>query len=97
MKKYVIWPGSSVAVRRQPGSAPHADPPVDPYIHAPVDTVADILNRNPDLVGLLDNNWLSLLVVDPTQDDTAFRYQAGLDWELLDSTPTTKIPVATTD
>jgi uncharacterized protein YbcC (UPF0753/DUF2309 family) len=66
-------------------------------IHAPVDTVTDILDRNPDLVGLLDNNWLSLLVIDPTQDDTAFRYQAGLNWELLDSTPTTKITVATTD
>jgi len=66
-------------------------------IHAPVDTVTDILDRNPDLATLLDNNWLSLLVIDPTQDDTAFRYQAGLEWEPLDSTLTTKITVQSTD
>jgi uncharacterized protein YbcC (UPF0753/DUF2309 family) len=66
-------------------------------IHAPVDTVTDILDRNPDLAALLDNNWLSLLVIDPTQDDTTFRYQPGLEWEPLDGTLTTKITVASTD
>jgi uncharacterized protein YbcC (UPF0753/DUF2309 family) len=66
-------------------------------IHAPVDTVTDILDRNPELATLLDNNWLSLLVIDPTQDDTTFRYQPGLEWDSLDATLTTKITVPSTD
>ncbi|WP_277542454.1 DUF2309 domain-containing protein [Haloarcula laminariae] len=66
-------------------------------IHAPVDTVTDILDRNADLAALLDNNWLSLLVIDPTQDDTTFRYQPGMEWEPLDATLTTRITVPSTD
>ena len=66
-------------------------------IHAPVDTVTDILDRNPDLAALLDNDWLSLLVIDPTQDDTSFRYQSDLEWEPLDGTLKTKITVPSTD
>jgi hypothetical protein len=29
---------------------------------------------------MLDNNWLSLTVVDPTQDHHAFHYQESLEW-----------------
>jgi len=66
-------------------------------IHAPVDTVTEILDRNADLATLFDNNWLSLLVIDPQQDDTCFRYQQGIEWEALESTVTTKITVPSTD
>ena len=30
---------------------------------------------------LLDNDWLSLTVVDPTQDHRAFHYDRDLAWE----------------
>ncbi|WP_324663378.1 DUF2309 domain-containing protein [Haloarcula sediminis] len=49
-------------------------------IHAPVDTVTDILADNGDVAQLLDNGWLSLTVVDPTQDHTAFHYAGELSW-----------------
>ncbi|MDS0260642.1 DUF2309 domain-containing protein [Haloarcula sp. S1CR25-12] len=49
-------------------------------IHAPVDTVTDILADHEDVAGLLDNGWLSLTVVDPTQDHTAFHYAGELSW-----------------
>jgi len=66
-------------------------------IYAPVDTITDILDRNPNLVALLDYDWLSLLVIDPTQDNATFRYQTDLEWEPLDETPPTKITVPSTD
>ncbi|WP_262175329.1 DUF2309 domain-containing protein [Haloarcula laminariae] len=49
-------------------------------IHAPVDTVEDILADNEDVAQLLDNGWLSLTVVDPTQDHAAFHYAGALSW-----------------
>jgi len=49
-------------------------------IHAPVDTVTDILADHEDVASLLDNGWLSLTVVDPTQDHTAFHYAGELSW-----------------
>ncbi|MFB6166308.1 MAG: DUF2309 domain-containing protein [Haloarculaceae archaeon] len=49
-------------------------------IHAPVDRVADVLADHDDLLALLDNDWLSLTVVDPTQDHRAFGYGGDLEW-----------------
>jgi hypothetical protein len=49
-------------------------------IHAPVDRVTEILSRQADLAELLDNGWLSLTVVDPTQNHDAFHYDGELDW-----------------
>jgi uncharacterized protein YbcC (UPF0753/DUF2309 family) len=49
-------------------------------IHAPVDRVTSVLTENPGVTELLDNGWLSLTVVDPTQDATPFRYDGNLTW-----------------
>jgi uncharacterized protein YbcC (UPF0753/DUF2309 family) len=50
-------------------------------IHAPVEVVESVLESNPSLVGLLDNGWLSLAVVDPEKENVVFQYEAGLNWE----------------
>jgi len=52
-------------------------------IHAPVDRVNGVLAEHPELGDLLDNNWLSLTVVDPTQDHRAFEYEHDLEWSAL--------------
>ncbi|WP_146417797.1 DUF2309 domain-containing protein [Haloarcula hispanica] len=49
-------------------------------IHAPVDRVNGVLAEHPELADLLDNNWLLLTVVDPTQDHRAFEYERDLEW-----------------
>ena len=50
-------------------------------VHAPVERVTGILTDHEELTTLLDNGWLSLTVVDPTQDHRAFAYEGELDWE----------------
>jgi uncharacterized protein YbcC (UPF0753/DUF2309 family) len=52
-------------------------------IHAPVDRVTEVLAANEELAQLLDNNWLSLTVVDPAQDHRAFQYDHDLEWTPL--------------
>ncbi|RLM56771.1 DUF2309 domain-containing protein [Halobellus sp. Atlit-31R] len=49
-------------------------------LHAPVDRVTDVLTDHEKLVELLDNGWLSLTVVDPTQGHRAFNYAGELEW-----------------
>ena len=49
-------------------------------VHAPVDRVSDVLTAHEELVTLLDNNWLSLTVIDPEQDHRAFYYDEALTW-----------------
>jgi len=71
-------------------------------IHAPVDRVNGVLAEHPELADLLDNNWLSLTVVDPTQDHRAFEYEHDLEWsavsELSEADPAeTTAPAAADD
>jgi hypothetical protein len=49
-------------------------------VHAPVERVTAVLADHGELAQLLDNDWLSLTVVDPTQDHRAFRYETDLEW-----------------
>ena len=49
-------------------------------LHAPVDRVTEILADHPEVAGLLDNGWLSLTVVDPTQEHRGFHYEGELEW-----------------
>ena len=49
-------------------------------VHAPVEVVTDVLADHEELTELLDNDWLSLTVVDPTQDHRAFHYEEDLTW-----------------
>jgi hypothetical protein len=37
---------------------------------------------------LLDNDWLSLTVVDPTQGHRAFHYEEDLEWTPVSDQPT---------
>ncbi|PSP63220.1 DUF2309 domain-containing protein, partial [Halobacteriales archaeon QH_8_67_36] len=62
-------------------------------IHAPVDTVTDILADHEDVATLLDNGWLSLTVIDPTEDHAAFEYTGELSWSPADE----RAAVATPD
>ena len=60
---------------------PHHQPlRLSTVIHAPVERVTDVLADHRELTELLDNDWLSLTVVDPTQEHRAFRYEASLEW-----------------
>ncbi|MFK5604229.1 DUF2309 domain-containing protein [Haloferax volcanii] len=65
-------------------------------IHAPVDRVTDVLADHAELTELLDNDWLSLTVVDPTQDHRAFHYEEELTWtpasERVESNPEPEAP-----
>ena len=52
-------------------------------VHAPVERVTDVLADHEELTERLDNDWLSLTVVDPTRDHRAFHYEASLEWTPL--------------
>jgi len=49
-------------------------------IHAPVERVTEVLAENAAVTELLDNDWLSLTVVDPEQEHRAFDYDGALEW-----------------
>ncbi|EMA65087.1 DUF2309 domain-containing protein [Halorubrum kocurii] len=49
-------------------------------VHAPVERVAEALADHEAVVQLLDNDWLSLTVVDPTQEHRAFEYERDMEW-----------------
>lgn len=51
-------------------------------IEAPVERVTDILNRNENLRTLLDNQWIYLIVNDPSGKELkTYRYTGNLQWE----------------
>jgi hypothetical protein len=56
-------------------------------IHAPVERVTEILADNEAVTELLDNEWLSLTVVDPEQEHTAFQYESDLEWVPVSEQP----------
>ncbi|MBX0322100.1 DUF2309 domain-containing protein [Halomicroarcula sp. F13] len=67
---------------------PHHQPlRLSTVIHAPVDRVTDVLADHEELTDLLDNGWLSLTVVDPTQDHRAFHYEDELAWTPMSESP----------
>jgi hypothetical protein len=49
-----------------------------------VERVTAVLTDHEGVAELLDNGWLSLTVVDPTQDHRAFRYERGANWRPMD-------------
>ena len=50
-------------------------------IHAPRERVDRIVRRQSRLRQLFDHEWMTLVVMDPTADDTCFRYRPGGTWE----------------
>jgi uncharacterized protein YbcC (UPF0753/DUF2309 family) len=76
---------------------PHHQPlRLSTVIHAPVDRVTDVLADNGAVTELLDNDWLWLTVVDPTQDHRAFHYEEDLEWAPASAQPeaTPEVPNA---
>jgi uncharacterized protein YbcC (UPF0753/DUF2309 family) len=67
-------------------------------VHAPVERVASVLADHEGVTELLDNDWLSLTVVDPTRDHRAFHYEQGLEWtpEAADAEASAETPNAPT-
>jgi uncharacterized protein YbcC (UPF0753/DUF2309 family) len=60
---------------------PHHQPlRLSTVVHAPVERVTDVVTDHEELAQLLDNDWLSLSVVDPTQNHRAFHYEGDFDW-----------------
>jgi len=49
-------------------------------VHAPVERVTEILADHDAVTELLDNDWLSLTVVDPRQDHRALQYAGDHTW-----------------
>ncbi|WP_256545698.1 DUF2309 domain-containing protein [Halobellus inordinatus] len=61
-------------------------------VHAPVERVTAVVTEHENLAGLLDNDWLSLTVVDPTQDHRALHYTGDLNWTPLTEQARTEAP-----
>ncbi|MGV8879621.1 MAG: DUF2309 domain-containing protein [Sphingobacteriaceae bacterium] len=49
-------------------------------IQAPKEKIQEILLKNEHLKSLLDNEWIYLLIMDPTKDNLIDRYQKDLKW-----------------
>lgn len=49
-------------------------------IQAPKSRLEDILKRNDNLRSLLDNQWIYLMVMEPTNDNTVEKYEKGMRW-----------------
>jgi len=68
-------------------------------IQAPKVNIQEILMRNENLQTLLDNEWIYLLVMDPTEKNSIERYQKGMKWvpttapQYLSETPLERQPV----
>lgn len=49
-------------------------------IQAPKENIQEILQKNENLRSLLENEWIYLMVMDPTKQNAIERFQKGLDW-----------------
>jgi uncharacterized protein YbcC (UPF0753/DUF2309 family) len=69
-------------------------------IHAPVERVTEIIADCAELATLLDNEWLSLTVVDPQRDHQPLHYAGARNWtplETAEAEPATAPSVADDD
>ena len=48
-------------------------------IQAPLERLQDILERNSNLKALLDNEWIYLMAIDPTKNNTIMKYKKGFN------------------
>lgn len=51
------------------------------YIQAPLERITTILQKNPNLKSLLDNEWIYLLVIDPEDSNNIKAYGQNLKWK----------------
>jgi uncharacterized protein YbcC (UPF0753/DUF2309 family) len=63
-------------------------------IHAPVERVTGVLEAHDSLTRLLDNGWLSLTVLDPSQGQRPFRYDGALSWTAVGDGEPLEAPLA---
>jgi uncharacterized protein YbcC (UPF0753/DUF2309 family) len=49
-------------------------------IQAPKENIQEILLKNDHLKNLLDNEWIYLFSIDPTDNNSISRYQKGMEW-----------------
>ncbi|MDP5092992.1 MAG: DUF2309 domain-containing protein, partial [Polaribacter sp.] len=49
-------------------------------INAPLPRIIDILSRNENLKSLLDNEWIYLMVMDPTDNSKIRKYENNMNW-----------------
>lgn len=66
-------------------------------IHAPVEKVEAVLERNSEITSLFDNRWMALTVIDPERDNEAFHYQGGFEWESMEQPQPSDAPLVATD
>jgi uncharacterized protein YbcC (UPF0753/DUF2309 family) len=59
-------------------------------IQAPVSRVSEIVVRNKNIKTLLDNEWIYLLVMDPTQQNQIFQYTKSVQWVAVSDNKTKK-------
>lgn len=52
-------------------------------IKAPIARVSEIIARNTGTKTLLDNEWIYLMVMDPTSKNEVFKYKKSIQWELI--------------
>ena len=50
-------------------------------IQAPIQRVSEIIVRNSGTKNLLDNEWIHLLVMDPTNNNEIFKYEKAINWK----------------
>jgi uncharacterized protein YbcC (UPF0753/DUF2309 family) len=55
-------------------------------IQAPIARVSEIIARNEGMKTLLDNEWIYLMVMDPTSKNEIFKYKKSIQWETTSAT-----------
>lgn len=50
------------------------------YIHAPKERIENILKNNENLKTLLDNEWIYLMCIDPSDENIIHKYKKSLSW-----------------
>ncbi len=50
-------------------------------VQAPITRIQEILERNEHLKTLLDNEWIYLMVMDPTKENNITKYQKNMKWD----------------
>jgi uncharacterized protein YbcC (UPF0753/DUF2309 family) len=83
------------SVKSDDDTAFHQPLRLSTVIEAPVERVQSILSRHDQLVTLLDHEWLSLTVVDPTQERQRFEYDGELTWSPVRTQPARLQPATT--
>ncbi|CAM3407381.1 hypothetical protein AEQU2_01836 [Aequorivita lipolytica] len=52
-------------------------------IQAPIENIESILNKNENLKGLLDNEWIYLMAMDPNDNYRIKKYSKGMNWNAV--------------